>query len=229
MQPADTVTDRHRRRALAAPRLAVALVTVTVLVGACGGGSPTPGVANISTAKTTSSHTSTPGDSGAGAGGSAGPSTSAGGPGPGSAHSSFAIAGGNRQNGLKLAACMRANGVPNFPDPNSSGVIQGTNIDPGSPQFQAAQKKCSKYAGKGGAPTPAQQAQAQAEALKFSACMRSHGVTSFPDPQFQTGGGISIRIHAGPGSTLDPQSPIFQNAQKACGGPGIGPGAKTSR
>jgi hypothetical protein len=230
MPPADTVTDRHRRRAFAAPALAVALIAVTALVAACGGGSPSQGVANLSTSKTTSSQTSAP-TSGAGAGGSAGPSTSAGGPGPGSVHSGFAIAGGNRQNALKLAACMRAKGVPNFPDPNSSGVIQGTNIDPGSPQFQAAQKKCRKYAGGLGAPSPAQQAQAQAQALKFSACMRSHGVTGFPDPQFQTGGGISIRIKGGAGSTLDPQSPIFQKAQQTCGGKNgpLGPGPSGSK
>jgi hypothetical protein len=58
----------------------------------------------------------------------------------------------------KMAECMRANGVPDFPDPDpeTGGImIQGdrnTGLDPMSPTFQAAQDKCSKEAGlpKGG-------------------------------------------------------------------------------
>jgi hypothetical protein len=49
---------------------------------------------------------------------------------------------------LKAAACMRANGVPNYPDPT---FIDGTidhnfnpdlNINPSSPAFQQAAQKC---------------------------------------------------------------------------------------
>ena len=49
-----------------------------------------------------------------------------------------------------------------------------------------------------------------AQALKFSNCMRAHGVSSFPDPG--AGGGIQLV----PGSGLNPRSPSFQSAQKAC-------------
>ncbi len=49
-----------------------------------------------------------------------------------------------------------------------------------------------------------------AEALKFSNCMRSHGVPNFPDPQ--AGGGLKLAV----GSGLDPFSPSFRAAQKAC-------------
>jgi hypothetical protein len=41
--------------------------------------------------------------------------------------------------------------------------------------------------------------------------MRSHGVPNFPDPS--PGGGLLIPS----GSGIDPQSPAFQDAQKACG------------
>lgn len=41
---------------------------------------------------------------------------------------------------LKYATCMRANGVPDFPDPNGSGLIQA---DADSPRFQQAQTACS--------------------------------------------------------------------------------------
>ena len=45
---------------------------------------------------------------------------------------------------LKLSVCMRAHGVPNFPDPGPHGLNIGPNIDPRSPQFQAAQKACAQ-------------------------------------------------------------------------------------
>jgi hypothetical protein len=47
---------------------------------------------------------------------------------------------------LKFAACMRENGVPNFPDPQAQGggLIVGEGIDPNSPQFQSAMAACRK-------------------------------------------------------------------------------------
>jgi hypothetical protein len=53
----------------------------------------------------------------------------------------------------KMAECMRANGVPSFPDPDpeTGGImIQGdkdSGLDPMSPTFKAAQSKCNKEAG----------------------------------------------------------------------------------
>ena len=224
MRPADTVTDHVRLgtgpRAFAA---VAALVVVGVLVAGCGGGAKSPGVANVSTSSTTSSHTSSSSSSTTNGGGTAlsggGSSTGSGGGGP---KVGFAISGGSPQKALKLAECMRANGVPNFPDPNGQGVIQGSGIDPNSPQFQKAQQKCAKSLGGGpGTRSPAQVARAQAAALAFSRCMRSHGLPDFPDPQFGSGGGVSIRIsaHAGGNNStgLDPNSPIFQKAQQTCG------------
>ena len=62
--------------------------------------------------------------------------------------------------------------------------------------------------------------------------MRSHGVTDFPDPQAVAGGGISIRLKAGQGSDLNPNSAQFQAAQRACqsimGGP-LGGGGHLSK
>jgi hypothetical protein len=59
----------------------------------------------------------------------------------------------------------------------------------------------------------------QQKALAFSACMRKHGLPDFPDPTFTSAGGIGIRVHlGGPNSDLNPSSPVFQAAQKACGG-----------
>lgn len=52
---------------------------------------------------------------------------------------------------LAFARCMRAHGVPNFPDPTSSSGAQAgapDGIDPQSPAFQSAARVCG--AGGGG-------------------------------------------------------------------------------
>jgi hypothetical protein len=55
----------------------------------------------------------------------------------------------------------------------------------------------------------------QEAALKFAQCMREHGV-DMPDPQLSSSGGITMRMRKGSGSKIDPSSPAFENAQKAC-------------
>jgi hypothetical protein len=47
-----------------------------------------------------------------------------------------------RAQALTLAKCMRAHGVPNFPDPNASGAIPPGSVDPNSPQVKSALKAC---------------------------------------------------------------------------------------
>lgn len=69
------------------------------------------------------------------------------------------LPGGGQQQGnqsdvaLKFARCMRAHGVPKFPDPtgDAAGVQLPPGVDANSPQFQAAQRACqSIIAGLGG-------------------------------------------------------------------------------
>jgi hypothetical protein len=193
----------------------VALLTLLIggsalLVAACGGSpSGDASVAHLRTTTTTR------------AGDAPNNSTQSGngsGPGAGPQGQQFAMAGGNQSQMLAFSHCMQTHGVPDFPEPNSQGVVQGSGINPGSPSFQAANKDCRHLLPNGGQPTAAQQAQAMAQALKFSQCMRAHGIPDFPDPQSGPGGGIAIRIHSSPGSDLNPQSPRFQAAQQACQG-----------
>ena len=66
------------------------------------------------------------------------------------------------------------------------------------------------------------QAHAGGGPLAFSACMRSHGVSNFPDPT--SNGGISIQVQ--PGNGIDPGSPAFHSAQRAC--QSLLPAGKTS-
>jgi hypothetical protein len=48
----------------------------------------------------------------------------------------------------------------------------------------------------------------KASDFKFAQCMRSHGVTDFPDPT--TGGGIDLP------RGLNPESPAFRSARQTC-------------
>jgi hypothetical protein len=125
---------------------------------------------------------------------------------------------------VAFSHCMQTHGVPNFPYPNAQGVFSGAGLDQGSPAFQAATNHCNHILPNGGQPTAGQLAQMDTQALKFSQCMRTHGIPDFPDPQVVKGG-IAIRLSRSPGkvSDLDPNSPQFQAAQAKCGGPFGGP------
>lgn len=215
------VTNRLRRKASPRGLASVAALAVTgLLIAGCGGGSKVPRVANVSRSKSSASRSSSSSSTQAGRGHAPAGGAPSSAPGAGQPRSGFSIQTGNPQKALKLSECMRANGVPNFPDPNGQGAIQGSGIDPNSREFQNAQQKCAKDLGGGlGTPTPAQIAKQEAAALAYSKCMRSHGVSDFPDPQFGAGGGIRIRFHAKGGtgvSDLDPNSPVFQRARATC-------------
>lgn len=130
---------------------------------------------------------------------------------------------------LAYAQCMRAHGVPNFPDPGSNGrgglLIQQSQragsgpsmkvngVSVSAPAFQAAMRTCRSKLPNGGRPQPLSASQRQAM-LGFSHCMRAHGLTNFPDPTFGADGSVGIRFS--PGSGLNKGSPAFQSAQKAC-------------
>jgi hypothetical protein len=74
--------------------------------------------------------------------------------------------------------------------------------------------------------TPAQEAEAQQRALEMFKCLRAHGV-DIPDSAASGG-----RVRFGPGTGVDPASPTFQRAQKACaskGGPAFSVQSKGAR
>jgi hypothetical protein len=107
---------------------------------------------------------------------------------------------------------MRSHGVPNFPDPTSNGVfgIKNHSVDLQSAAVKAAQKTCRSLLPNGGQISQAQQQQGEKQMLKFSQCMRAHGVKKFPDPT--SNGQLQINDKSG----VDPTSPQFQAAQRAC-------------
>jgi hypothetical protein len=63
------------------------------------------------------------------------------------------------------------------------------------------------------------------QAIAYTDCMRSHGVTDFPDPS--PGGGVALP------STINPQSPSYQAALQGCAklepGPAGGPPKASER
>lgn len=114
--------------------------------------------------------------------------------------------------------------MPNFPDPNARGEITITvspALDPSSPLFQKAEGDCQHLIPAGKRLSPARQQQIKERALAFAACMRSHGVPHYPDPTFGSGGMVSQKISR---SDRDPNSPMFQAAQKACQSNHVGGG-----
>jgi hypothetical protein len=119
---------------------------------------------------------------------------------------------------LAFARCMRAAGI-DFPDPGASNKPQLVRIPKGiaPKRLEAAQKNCAKKTGAGPkAPSKAEQAHLLDQALQFARCMRAHGI-NLPDPQ-AGGGGIVQKKDSGSGdSGIDPSSPAFARAQKACG------------
>jgi hypothetical protein len=123
---------------------------------------------------------------------------------------------------VAFSACMRRNGVPKFPDPESAGsgfrITLGdeNGIDVSSPKFRSAEEACKKLLPNGGAPDPREQAERLQQAREYAACMRSHGVPKFPDPKLSGNGGIDVGT-LGPRVGADPNSPQFKAAEKACG------------
>jgi hypothetical protein len=132
---------------------------------------------------------------------------------------------------LSLAQCMRSHGEPSFPDPNASGSYtltssgsikgaDGASIDINSSQVQAAYGDCRHLLP--GAPSisrlqqleqqgQARQEQALPALLKYSQCMRSHGVPNFPDL-----GQSAPSPAPGNRAAINPSSPQFQAASTAC-------------
>jgi hypothetical protein len=142
--------------------------------------------------------------------------------------------------GLEFSRCMRSHGVPNFPDPTTSGAFQAQisgyhtrvvlgdipGVNPVSPAFKAAQSACQKLLPgafpKSGPPS----ATAMAQARACAECMRAHGVPNFPDPTTTMPSHgppfnglvnqINGAVFALPAATINTQSPAFKQAATIC-------------
>lgn len=150
---------------------------------------------------------------------------------------------------LSYSRCMRAHGVPNFPDPSTGGGgihvtlsagggSGGGGLDPSSPSFRAAQTTCQHLLPGGGPGKQKPSAQVLHQMLEVSECMRAHGVTGFPDPTTgsppadmsnyslaEARGGVVLAVP----KSINVNSPVFERAATACqfGGPGGSAGRAT--
>jgi len=120
---------------------------------------------------------------------------------------------------LAFSQCMRSNGVPSFPDPQRfvGGNVKLTIHELGSstPHFQSALTACTHLLPnrEGGSQATAQQQRTQlADELSFARCMRSHGVTRFPDPTAQ--GELSVAMVQAQG--IDVHSPTVLRVVNTC-------------
>jgi hypothetical protein len=160
----------------------VAVVAFSLLAAGCGAGR-SPGVATVASSTTAGTTTTT-------------------------------------QNGLlAFSQCMRSNGMPNFPDPQRfvGGNVKLTirQLGASGPQFQAAMNACTHLlpnGGSGSQETAQQQRTQLADGLSFARCMRSHGVSSFPDPTAQ--GQLTVEMVQAQG--IDMHSPAVLQAVQTC-------------
>jgi hypothetical protein len=111
---------------------------------------------------------------------------------------------GGSNSALRFSQCMRANGVPSFPDPDPSGYARGS-INLQSPAVQSAMNACTRYLPPSGHP-PTVPASVRHQELLLANCMRANGVPNFPDPD--NNGDIQFAV-----TSPIPHSPAFQRAQ----------------
>lgn len=123
---------------------------------------------------------------------------------------------------FKYASCLRDHGVPNVPDPHVTTTAGGHGVaisqavpgSPGlSPKIHAAEKACRGIlpaAGNG----PEHDGPSKQVFLAFAECLRSHGISNFPDPPGNGRLTLSMITAAG----VDLKSPEFFTAAKACVG-----------
>jgi hypothetical protein len=174
------------------------LAAATIGLTACGGGSPgSPHVANLRTSTTTRV-------------------------GHASASATTAPKGGNATQLMdQWAACTRVNGDPNQTEPTID-QYGGINItipdgvsETISSEAHGSSGPCSQYElaaendlraanpSVGSPPT-------QAQLVQYTDCMRTHGVSNYPDPG--PDGETNFR-----GTGVNPNSPSVENANKICG------------
>lgn len=131
---------------------------------------------------------------------------------------------------LAFSRCVRANGVPNFPDPPANGgyglksfaqqsngetlSINGVSVN--APAFRAALAKCDHYLPQRPAPTATNLELQREAAVRFGRCMRAHHI-NIPDPKVAPGpGGQGIGVRVDIPSGMTQNSPAFVAAYQAC-------------
>jgi hypothetical protein len=129
-----------------------------------------------------------------------------GGSGTGPGHPGSSSSQGSAGSGpVAFAQCVRAHGVPDFPDPQNGHFLISSS-DKNNPHFHSAVQACQHLLGPGGATNPT--GSGSSRLLAFAHCMQTHGVPQFPDPS--SNGAIGLP------QGVSPNSPQFQKAWQEC-------------
>jgi hypothetical protein len=118
-----------------------------------------------------------------------------------------------QEKAVKFAECMRANGVPHFPDPDPKGDYN-FGVDVTREVWLKAVDAC-KALKPPGALSSKRTPKEQSASLRFAQCVRDHGVKDFPDP---VNGEPLIDTYKIPSSNKPGGMTILNAATKACGG-----------
>lgn len=133
--------------------------------------------------------------------------------------SASASAGDQEQLALKLAACIRQNGVPDFPDPTVDAEGNVRFQPPGNTDMAKARKAfqaCEQYIDglNLGGPGSVDRTELQDALLKYARCMRENGYDmADPDlsgPNGRPGPG------GGPFGDVDRDDPAYKAANEKC-------------
>lgn len=138
----------------------------------------------------------------------------------------------NSSSAVTYSTCMRSNGVPNFPDPDSKGnppQADPQHLGVSSSQLQVAEQACQHLLPTGGSLQQQTQQclllgdcpQALLHRLltverRYAQCMRLHGLPNWPDPTVGAKGRPVFDLSS---AGIDPQSTEssqFQSKQAAC-------------
>jgi hypothetical protein len=114
---------------------------------------------------------------------------------------------------LAFARCVRAHGVPNYPDPLANGQYPPVNkhLIVGNPRFPAANRACGHLI-----PQSVITALNQVDLrqyVRFAACMRTHGVPNMPDPTTEADGSPIFILSP---ASIDTNSPQVRAAAFRC-------------
>jgi hypothetical protein len=126
-----------------------------------------------------------------------------------------------RDKAVKFAECVRAHGVPHFPDPDATGNFN-FGVDVSAATFTAAVNAC-KALQPPGSLSSHRSVKQQSAALRFAQCVRAHGVPDFPDP---VNGQPLIDTDHIPSSNAPSGMSILNAATHKCGSV-LGPDART--
>ncbi len=117
-----------------------------------------------------------------------------------------------QEKAVKFAECVRAHGVPHFPDPDASGNFN-FGVDVTAATFTAAVNACKALQPPGSLSSQRSPKQ-QSAALRFARCVRGHGVPDFPDP---VNGQPLINTYHIPSSNSPSGMSILNAATHTCG------------